>query len=165
MIHLLRLITFVVVAWTSSVFAATETLKGPAPQFALPAKAGGQVQLADFQGDVVMVNFWASWCAPCRQEMPLIEGLYKKYGKLGFTVLAVNVDANSADAQKILKDIPTSFPIGFDNKNKVSELYGVDSMPTTVMVDRKGNMRFLHRGYKPGYEADYEKQIRQLLRE
>ncbi|HVL00688.1 MAG TPA: TlpA disulfide reductase family protein, partial [Dongiaceae bacterium] len=77
MIHLLRLITFVVVAWTSSVFAATETLKGPAPQFALPAKAGGQVQLADFQGDVVMVNFWASWCAPCRQEMPLIEGLYK----------------------------------------------------------------------------------------
>ena len=168
MTHLFRLATLITVfslAFTANVFAATETLKGPAPQFALPAKGGGQVQLADFQGDVVMINFWASWCGPCRQEMPLIEGLHKKYGKLGFTVLAVNVDTNPADAQKMLAEIPTSFPIGFDSKNKISELYDVDSMPSTVMVDRKGNMRFLHRGYKPGYEADYEKQIRTLLRE
>ena len=145
--------------------AANETLQGVAPNFVLPTFGKKQVQLADFKGEVVMVNFWASWCGPCREEMPLIEGLYKKYSKLGFTVLAVNVDANPKDAAKMLKEIPVSFPIGFDTKNKVSELYKVDSMPSTVMVDRKGNMRFLHRGYKPGYEADYEKQIRELIRE
>lgn len=145
--------------------AANEPLNGVAPNFTLPTFGGKQLQLADFKGDVVMVNFWASWCGPCREEMPLIEGLHKKYSKLGFTVLGVNVDANPKDAAKMLKEIPVSFPIGFDAKNKVSELYKVDSMPSTVMVDRKGNMRFLHRGYKPGYEADYEKQIRALIRE
>lgn len=145
--------------------AANETLKGVAPNFVLPTFGGKKVQLTDHKGEVVMINFWASWCGPCRQEMPLIEDLQKKYSKLGFTVLGVNVDANPKDAAKMLKEIPVSFPIGFDTKNKVSELYKVDSMPSTVMVDRKGNMRFLHRGYKPGYEADYEKQIRALIRE
>ena len=159
------LVSLLAVLFSSFSVAADIPLKGAAPNFALPSSSGKQVQLTDFRGDVVMINFWASWCGPCRQEMPLIEGLHKKYGKLGFTVLAVNVDADPKDAQKMLTEIPVSFPIGFDSKNKVSELYKVDSMPSTVMVDRKGNMRFLHRGYKPGYEADYEKQIRALIRE
>jgi len=145
--------------------AANQSLTGAAPNFTLPTFGKKQLSLNDFKGEVVMVNFWASWCGPCREEMPLIEDLHKKYSKLGFTVLGVNVDANPKDAAKMLKEIPVSFPIGFDTKNKVSELYKVDSMPSTVMVDRKGNMRFLHRGYKPGYEADYEKQIRALIRE
>lgn len=145
--------------------AASVPLTGAAPNFTLPTTGGKQLQLADFKGEVVMVNFWASWCGPCREEMPLLEDLQKKYSKLGFTVLGVNVDANLKDAARMLKDIPVSFPIGFDSKNKVSELYKVDSMPSTIMVDRKGNMRFLHRGYKPGYEADYEKEIRALIRE
>ena len=150
---------------SSLTLAANEPIKGVAPNFVLPTFGGKKVQLNDHKGEVVMVNFWASWCGPCRQEMPLIEDLQKKYSKLGFTVLGVNVDANPKDAAKMLKEIPVTFPIGFDTKNKVSELYKVDSMPSTVMVDRKGNMRFLHRGYKPGYEADYEKQIRALIRE
>lgn len=145
--------------------AGTSPLSGPAQPFSLPTRNGPPVQLADFKGDVVMINFWASWCGPCRQEMPLIEGLHKKYSRLGFTVLGVNVDANPQDAHKMLTEIPVSFPVGFDSKNKVSELYQIDAMPSTLMVDRKGNLRFLHRGYKPGYEADYEKQIRTLIRE
>ncbi len=112
-----------------------------------------------------MINFWASWCGPCREEMPLIEGLYQKYKKLGFTVYGVNVDFKPKDAQEMLKAAKVTFPVGYDSKNKISELYKIDSMPSTVMVDRKGNMRFLHRGYKPGYEQDYEKQIRQLIRD
>ncbi|AUM13888.1 TlpA family protein disulfide reductase [Ketobacter alkanivorans] len=149
----------------SATFAKTETLNGPAPDFKLPMAGKKVLKLSDLKGDVVMINFWASWCGPCREEMPLIEGIYQKYKKLGFTVYGVNVDANPKDAQQLLKETGVSFPVGYDTKNKVSELYKVDSMPSTVMVDRKGNMRFLHRGYKPGYEQDYEKQIRQLIRE
>lgn len=145
--------------------AKTESLSGAAPDFGLPTIKQKSLKLSDLKGDVVMINFWASWCGPCREEMPLIEDLYKKYKKLGFTVYGVNVDANPKDAQELLKATNVSFPVGYDTKNKVSELYKVDSMPSTVMVDRKGNMRFLHRGYKPGYEQDYEKQIRKLIRE
>lgn len=146
-------------------FAKTEDLSGAAPDFTLPLAGKKKLKLSQLQGNVVMINFWASWCGPCREEMPLIEDLFQKYKKLGFVVYGVNVDANPKDAQALLKETGVSFPVGYDTKNKVSQLYSVDSMPSTVMVDRKGNMRFLHRGYKPGYEKDYEKQIRQLIRE
>ncbi|MEE2729517.1 MAG: TlpA disulfide reductase family protein [Pseudomonadota bacterium] len=150
---------------TSASFAKTEPLSGAAPDFTLPLAGKKKLKLSQLQGNVVMINFWASWCGPCREEMPLIEDLFQKYKKLGFVVYGVNVDANPQDAQALLKESGVSFPVGYDTKNKVSQLYSVDSMPSTVMVDRKGNMRFLHRGYKPGYEKDYEKQIRQLIRE
>lgn len=149
----------------TATFAKTENLSGPAPDFTLPLAGKKKLKLSQLQGNVVMVNFWASWCGPCREEMPLIEDLFQKYKKLGFVVYGVNVDANPKDAQELLKASGVSFPVGYDTKNKVSQLYSIDSMPSTVMVDRKGNMRFLHRGYKPGYEKDYEKQIRQLIRE
>jgi thiol-disulfide isomerase/thioredoxin len=142
-----------------------EELKGPAPDFTLKNRLGGNVRLADLRGEVVMINFWASWCGPCRQEMPLIEDIYKRYKDLGFTVLGVNVDNDPKLADKLLKDITVSFPVLLDSENKLSEIYQVDAMPSTVMVDRNGNMRFLHRGYKPGYEAKYEEQIKKLVRE
>lgn len=140
-------------------------LSGKAPGFSLPSNQGKNLKLSDFHGDVVMVNFWASWCGPCRQEMPILDDLQKRFKKVGFTVLGVNIDEDVADAKGLLKEIQVSFPVVFDSNSKISELYQLDSMPTTVMVDRKGNKRFLHRGYKPGYEVDYEKQIRALLRE
>ena len=149
----------------TATFAKTENLSGPAPDFTLPLAGKKKLKLSQLQGNVVRINFWASWCGPCREEMPLIEDLFQKYKKLGFVVYGVNVDTNPQDAQALLKETGVSFPVGYDTKNKVSQLYSVDSMPSTVMVDRKGNMRFLHRGYKPGYEKDYEKQIRQLIRE
>lgn len=158
-------IAIVVALLSTGLFAKSETLSGPAPDFTLPTGKDKTLKLSDLKGEVVMINFWASWCGPCREEMPLIEGLHQKYKKLGFTVYGVNVDFKPKDAQEMLKAAKVTFPVGYDSKNKVSELYKIDSMPSTVMVDRKGNMRFLHRGYKPGYEQDYEKQIRQLIRE
>lgn len=140
-------------------------LSGKASDFSLPGNQGKPLKLSDFRGDVVMLNFWASWCGPCRQEMPLLDDLHKRFKKVGFTVLGVNIDENVADAKGLLNEIPVVFPVVFDSKNKVSETYQLDSMPTTVMIDRKGNKRFLHRGYKPGFEVDYERQIRALLRE
>lgn len=144
---------------------AGQAVSGPAPAFSLPTSTGASDSLANHRGDVVMINFWASWCEPCRTEFPLIDALYKKYRKLGFTVLAVNIEPDAQAAQAFLKNNPVSFPILMDAKNTVSDTYKVDAMPTTVLVDRAGNQRFLHRGYQPGAEADYEKNIRALLRE
>jgi thiol-disulfide isomerase/thioredoxin len=136
-----------------------------ASDFTLMNHAGQQESLSDHRGAVVMLNFWASWCAPCRQEMPLLESLYQKYRMMGFTVIGVNVEEETKEARALLANMPVSFPVLYDTKNTVSELMKVAAMPTTIMIDREGNKRFLHRGYKPGYEEDYEKQIRLLIRE
>ncbi len=140
-------------------------VSGKAPNFTLKSRSGKNLKLSEFRGQVVMINFWASWCAPCRQEMPLLEKIYKKYKRLGFTLLGVNVEQDTSAAKNYLKNVRVSFPILFDNTNKTSKLYKVSAMPTTVIIDRNGNMRFMHKGYKPGYENSYKKQIRKLLRE
>jgi thiol-disulfide isomerase/thioredoxin len=136
-----------------------------APNFELAAMAGKSVNLSQYRGQVVMINFWATWCGPCRQEMPLLEQLYKKYRPMGFTMLGVNVEPDSTGAVEWLKATPVTFPILFDTDSKVSKLYAVSGMPSTVIVDRKGQVRFLHRGYKPGDENAYLDQIRALVRE
>lgn len=142
-----------------------DTSKGPAPDFSLKSDSGKNLKLSEYRGDVVMINFWASWCGPCRQEMPLLEELFQEYETLGFTILGVNVEEDSAKAKDLLKDIPVSFPVLFDNTSKVSKLYDVVAMPSTVLVDRDGNMRYLHQGYKPGYVEQYQAQVRELIRE
>ena len=145
--------------------ASAESLSGLATDFTLKSNQGKNIRLQDLRGQVVMLNFWASWCGPCRQEMPLMDDIFKKYESLGFTILAVNVDEDSADADAFLKSVPVSFPVLYDNESKVSEMFAVDAMPTSIMIDRDGNKRYLHRGYKPGYEIEYAKQIKSLIRE
>ena len=164
-ISIRSLMVFCVLLFSSFAQAKDIPLTGKASDFTLPSNQGKPLKLSDFRGDVVMLNFWASWCGPCRQEMPILDDLQKRFKKIGFTVLGVNIDEDVSDAKGLLKEISVSFPVVFDSKSKVSETYQLDSMPTTVMIDRKGNKRFLHRGYKPGFEVDYEKQIRSLLRE
>jgi thiol-disulfide isomerase/thioredoxin len=138
---------------------------GPAPGFQLQSMGGPAVSLDQFKGKVVMINFWASWCGPCRTEMPILEKLQSKYKPMGFAMVGVNVEPDSKLAVNWLKDTPVTFPILFDTKSEVSKLYQVAGMPTTVIVDRKGNLRWLHRGYKPGDENEYLDQIRALVRE
>jgi thiol-disulfide isomerase/thioredoxin len=146
-------------------FAASSS--GPAPAFKLSARGGKTIALDQFRGQVVMINFWASWCGPCRQEMPILEDIYKKYKPMGFTMLAVNVEPDTAAAEAWLAKLskPVTFPVAFDTDSKVSKLYKVPGMPTTVFVDRKGNFRVLHKGYKAGDENIYLTQIRSLLKE
>lgn len=162
--QLIRIFTLLVFVFVASASNAS-SISGKAPDFTLKSRSGQNVRLSDLRGQVVMLNFWASWCGPCRQEMPILEQLHKRYGKLGFTVVGVNVEQDTSKAVAYLRDIKVSFPILYDNTSKVSKLYDVNAMPTTVMIDRNGNMRFKHHGYKPGYEKDYKKQIKQLIRE
>lgn len=147
----------------SMVFATTDAR--PAENFTLKSAQGSNIRLSEYRGQVVLINFWASWCGPCRQEMPHLDELQKKYEALGFTVFGVNVEQDRKMADQVLRDIPVTFPILFDEHNTVSELYDIDAMPTTVLVDRSGDIRFLHRGYKSGYEDEYERQIRSLIKE
>ncbi len=136
-----------------------------APAFQLHSSASNDLSLSDLKGQVVLINFWASWCGPCRQEMPVLDQLYRKYKAAGFTLLGVNVEPKSADAEGFLRTTPVSFPILFDTDSKVSRLYEVAGMPSTVILDRSGKVRYIHHGYKPGEESEYMDQIRTLVRE
>jgi len=158
----LKTIGSIAILGVASLATASDSL---APDFTLPGKAGEAVSLAKLKGQVVMLNFWASWCGPCRTEMPLMDQIYKKYSAAGFVLLGVNVDSDSSDAQKFLSQVPVSFPIAYDRDNKVSKIYEVAAMPSTIFIDRKGNVRQLHRGYKPGDENEYLNEIRSLIRE
>ena len=144
---------------------AAATPGSAAPDFSLAARDGGKVRLADLKGQVVMINFWATWSGPCRQEMPLLAQLNTKYEPLGFTLLGVNVEPDSAAAVTWLKGMPVTFPILFDTSSVVAGSFGVEGMPSTVFVDRKGQVRYIHRGYKPGDEARYADMIRSLVKE
>jgi peroxiredoxin len=137
----------------------------PAPDFALPAMDGSELRLSELKGQVVMINFWATWCGPCRQEMPLLQQLQVKYEPLGFTLVGINVEPESAGARTWLEKVPVTFPILFDRQNQVAERFGVQGMPSSVFVDRSGKVRYVHRGYQPGDESKYADMVRSLLKE
>jgi peroxiredoxin len=137
----------------------------PAPDFALKSSSGENLRLSEYRGDVVMINFWATWCGPCRQEMPLLDELYARYQRVGFSLLGVNIDDDSRRAMDMINELGVTFPVLFDSSKQVSRLYNVDAMPVTVIVDREGNVRHIHQGYKPGYEQKYLDEVRSLLRE
>lgn len=145
--------------------ASAGELSGPAPDFTLQTRDGETVSLSDFAGEVVMINFWATWCGPCREEMPHLEALHRRYSSLGFRLLGVNVEEDTKNMSRFLADTPVTFEILLDPASDVSKLYDVVAMPSTVMVDRNGQMRYIHHGYQPGYENEYLNQIRALLRE
>ena len=136
-----------------------------APDFVSKSDSGRNVRLSELRGQVVMINFWASWCSPCRQELPLLNKIYTQYRSAGFTLLAVNVDDNRRDADAMLKRLNLRFPTLFDGAKNVAKLYGVDTMPATLVIDRDGRVRYVHRGYYDGYERKYEQQVRELLKE
>jgi peroxiredoxin len=144
---------------------AAATPSAGAPDFTLPSLDGPNLRLQEQRGHVVMINFWATWCGPCRVEMPHISRLYEKYRGSGFTVLAVNIDEDPHKAASLAKHLGMKFPVLLDREKKVSRLYDLSTMPSTVLVDRDGRVRYVHRGYRDGYEETYDKQIRELLRE
>ena len=136
-----------------------------APDFTLKSNSGKNIRLSELKGQVVLINFWASWCGPCRQEMPELEVLYQKYHKLGFTILGINVEKDATKANQIIAKGGISFPILYDSENIASLLYKVSAMPSTVIVARDGTQRAIHLGYKPGYEDIYAAEIKKLIRE
>jgi peroxiredoxin len=136
-----------------------------APDFALRSAAGSNLRLSEHRGQVVMINFWATWCGPCRQEMPKLDEIFARYERAGFALLGVNIDEDSERAQRLADELGVSFPLLFDDEQNVSRLYDVQAMPMTVMVDRSGKVRSVHYGYRAGMEQRYLDEVRALLRE
>ena len=112
-----------------------------AHDFALPALTGETLHLADLGGKVVLLNFWATWCVPCRTEMPAIEALYQRYKERGFDVLAINMDKSSpAGVEAFVKETGVTFRIALDPSWATSRAYGVRGLPTSYFIDRAGNV-------------------------
>jgi peroxiredoxin len=160
-----RLLALATLAVISGAVGAATTAASGAPDFTLPSIDGPNLRLQEQRGQVVMINFWATWCGPCRVEMPHLARLYDKYRGSGFTVLAVNIDEDPYKAASLAKQLGMRFPVLLDKEKKVSRLYDLSTMPSTILVDREGRVRYVHRGYRDGYEETYDRQIRELLRE
>jgi len=112
--------------------------KSPAPDFTLPDLERGKVSLKDFRGKLLILNFWASWCVPCREEMPAMERLYQKYRDQGFVILGVNLKDDKKSAIAFVKELKITFPIAFDPAGEVGLLYGAWGLPATYLIDTKG---------------------------
>src|SRR5262245_5189896 len=152
-------------AFTMLAASAPLAPTSPAPDFTLRTLDGQKLRLGEQRGRVVLVNFWATWCGPCRQEMPHLNKLYDKYKASGFVMLGVNVDDDVAQAAGVASKLGVTFPVLPDSDKRVSRQYDVSAMPSTVLIDRDGRVRYVHRGYMNGYENTYDKQIRELLKE
>ena len=139
----------------------------PAPDFALRSWDGGNVRLSEHSGEVVLINFWATWCGPCRQEMPLLDEIYGKYRRAGLVLFSVNIDEqNNLDAaREMATTLRVSYPVLFDARKEVSRAYQASTMPLTVLIDREGVVRYVSEGYKLGYETRYTEKLRELLNE
>jgi cytochrome c biogenesis protein CcmG/thiol:disulfide interchange protein DsbE len=129
------------------------------------AHAAGPIDLQAFRGRVVYLDFWASWCTPCRQSFPWMQELTAKYAKEGLAVVAVNLDQNRGDAERFLDRFHPAFDVRFDPQGESAERFKVQGMPTSVIIDRHGTVRFSHIGFRPVDETDYENELRQVLAE
>jgi peroxiredoxin len=154
------------VVMAPSVGAAAETTVGqPAADFVLRSLGSANIRLSEHRGEVVLINFWATWCGPCRQEMPLLDELYTKYQRAGLTVLGVNIDAPAAQAADMVQVLKVTYPVLIDDRQEVSRLYQIGTMPLTVLIDRQGVVRYVSQGFKPGYEKRYAQWLHELLNE
>ncbi len=161
-----KLIALLLSFLTSAVCASPGDLVGEsAADFALRSLKHENIRLSEQLGEVVLLNFWATWCGPCRQEMPLLDELYSKYRRAGLVLLSINIDEDSERAAEMAQTLGVSYPVLMDTRNEVAKAYQIGTMPLTVLIDREGTIRYVSEGFKPGYERRYADKLRELLNE
>ena len=156
--RLLILILCLFPAWAGA-------LETPAPDFQLPTRDGGTVRLSDLKGKVVYLDFWATWCPPCRRSFPWMNTLQERYGKDGLVVVAVSLDHSHKNMDRFLKQTRPTFVIAFDREGKVGDAYHVQAMPTSYLIDRQGRIRLIHQGFRQRDTGKLEQAIEELLAE
>jgi cytochrome c biogenesis protein CcmG, thiol:disulfide interchange protein DsbE len=134
-----------------------------APDFDLPGKQGN-VKLSDYKGKAVYLDFWASWCGPCKQSFPWMNEMHTKYAAQGFAVVGVNVDAKQADATGFLEQTPAKFDVVFDPKGTSPRAYGVKGMPSSVLIGPDGKVLAVHAGFKDEERGALEDKIKSALK-
>jgi thiol-disulfide isomerase/thioredoxin len=153
----------VALAGFCALFANAADVGAPAPALALPTASGETVALDRLKGKVVYVDFWASWCAPCRKSFPWMAEMQKKYGPSGFTVVAVNVDKKRPDAERFLQSTPAAFTVVYDPAGTTPNAWNVKAMPTSFVVDPKGNVAIVESSFRDENVAELEGRIRSLV--
>jgi peroxiredoxin len=136
-----------------------------APDFTLKRSTGGNVKLSELRGRVVLVNFWATWCTPCKEELPYFNRLYGRYRNLGLEILGVNIDKVSSQGSQMSAALGLAFPVLLDPGGTTSDVYQIRSMPTTYVVAKDGTVRHVHWGFGPDDPERYEAELRALLKE
>jgi cytochrome c biogenesis protein CcmG, thiol:disulfide interchange protein DsbE len=134
----------------------------PAPAFELPGTAGA-VRLEQYQGKLVYLDFWASWCGPCRHSFPWMNDMQAKYGAQGLQVVGINVDAKTDDARNFLAATPARFVVAFDPAGAAPRQYGIKGMPSSVLIGPDGKVLFEHSGFREADRAELESRIRAAL--
>jgi cytochrome c biogenesis protein CcmG, thiol:disulfide interchange protein DsbE len=129
-----------------------------APPFAIPS-TGRPVKLADYVGKIVYLDFWASWCGPCKQSFPWMNEMQAKYGSKGLQIIGVNLDAKQDDGLHFLATTPASFTIAFDAQGASARQYGVKGMPTSLLIARDGTIAKVHMGFNPAEQEELERAI------
>ena len=142
-----------------SLNAAALEVGQPAPPLSLPDAAGTPLDLKALQGKVVYVDFWASWCGPCRHSFPWMNAMQEKYGPQGFAILGINLDEEPADAAGFLAKMPAKFQVLYDRSGQTPSAYGVKGMPTSVLIGRDGKVLFQHIGFTKEGSAGLEEAI------
>lgn len=137
-----------------------------APNCALtPVGNGERYDIRQFHGQVVFVDFWASWCSSCAQSFPFLNSLHQEFGDRGLQVLAINLDEKPEDANHFLEKHPADFAVAFDAEGRCPQEFGVMAMPSSYLVDRKGNIRHVHLGFRRGESEELRSLVEQLLAE
>jgi peroxiredoxin len=136
-----------------------------APEFQVKLAKGGEFKPKDASGHVLVLDFWATWCAPCKVSFPKIDAIYRKKKDKGLDVIAMNEDEDTKGVDAFVKETNASFPIGLDEGGKAAEKYGVETMPSSFLIDRRGVVRYVHSGYHPEDAAQIEAEVDELLAE
>lgn len=138
----------------------------PAPAFSLPDIYSGESKnLEQYRGKVIYLDFWASWCGPCRQSLPLLNKLRSELGEGNFEVIAINLDENPEDGKRFLEKYPVSYPVLTDNSGDTPQKYQLSGMPTSYIIDQKGNLRGAHQGFRSGDIEKIRDSVNALLQE
>ena len=130
---------------------------------ALSPASAQDFSLAAYKGKVVYLDFWASWCTPCKLSFPWMKDLQRSYGEKGLVVVAVNVDRDRAAASAFLHDTPATFPVVYDPEGKIAQSFDVKDMPTSVLIGRDGAVHFVHQGFTTAREGEYMAHVASLL--
>jgi thiol-disulfide isomerase/thioredoxin len=151
------------VAFSGAVLAATE---GPAPSCPMSTLDRSHVvDPAKLKGKAAYIDFWASWCGPCAASFPFMNELHRELKGQGLEIVAVNLDEEPEDAKEFLQKHPAEFTVAVDPEAKCPALFEVKAMPTSFLIDRRGNIRHVHLGFKDGDKAEIRQQVRALLDE
>lgn len=142
--------------------ASAVTTGQAAPEFDLPGLTRN-VQLQGQPGKVVYVDFWASWCTPCRQSFPWMNEMQTRYRDAGLRIVGINLDKKRADADAFLAKLPAGFELAFDAAGQTPRAYDVKAMPTSVLIGKDGKVLWVHRGFAPEQRDELEQKIRQAL--